>query len=383
MRAIDAFDPASGVRLAGVLDVEPAGEGMRLRRLPPWTREQLLDPSARFVATMASGLRIQLTTDTTAIEIDAMLTRLQVGEQPIAPAVFDLVVDRDLVASQTVTDGGRIIWTDPRTLGFEVRRGPAVTVRFDGLAPHTKVIEMWLPHTASVEFRGLRIDDGASIEPTQVSGQRWVHYGSSISQCGEALRPTNVWPVVTARRVGADLTSLGFGGQCHLDQYVARTIRDLDVDAISLKLGINVINGDTMRERTFLSAAQGFLDTVRDGHASTPIAVVTPIFCPAAEDHPGPTVAGRDGVFGVVPRPPELSVGALSLRRVRDLLADVVNARQAAGDEHIHLVDGLGLFGPDDVADLPDGLHPNDAGYVRMGERFAAVAFGDRGPFAE
>jgi lysophospholipase L1-like esterase len=43
-------------------------------------------------------------------------------------------------------------------------------------------------------------------------------------------------------------------------------------------------------------------------------------------------------------------------------------------------VDGLALFGPDDVGDLPDGLHPNAAGYRRMGERFHAVALADGGP---
>jgi lysophospholipase L1-like esterase len=34
------------------------------------------------------------------------------------------------------------------------------------------------------------------------------------------------------------------------------------------------------------------------------------------------------------------------------------------------------------VGDLPDGLHPNADGYVRMGERFAAYAFAPGGPFA-
>jgi lysophospholipase L1-like esterase len=33
-------------------------------------------------------------------------------------------------------------------------------------------------------------------------------------------------------------------------------------------------------------------------------------------------------------------------------------------------------------ADLPDGLHPNAAGYQRMGERFHRLAFQD-GPFRE
>jgi len=34
------------------------------------------------------------------------------------------------------------------------------------------------------------------------------------------------------------------------------------------------------------------------------------------------------------------------------------------------------------VDDLPDGLHPNSAGYRRMGERFVAYAFAPGGPFA-
>ena len=45
-------------------------------------------------------------------------------------------------------------------------------------------------------------------------------------------------------------------------------------------------------------------------------------------------------------------------------------------------MDGRELFGPDDLADLPDGLHPNAAGYRTMGERFARLAFGTGGVFA-
>jgi lysophospholipase L1-like esterase len=45
------------------------------------------------------------------------------------------------------------------------------------------------------------------------------------------------------------------------------------------------------------------------------------------------------------------------------------------------VLDGLALFGPHDVADLPDLLHPNAAGYQRMGERFHAMAFTSDGPF--
>ena len=69
------------------------------------------------------------------------------------------------------------------------------------------------------------------------------------------------------------------------------------------------------------------------------------------------------------------------VRRIRELEAEIVTARRAAGDEHLHLLQGTDLFGPDDVDDLPDGLHPNAAGYQRMGERFHRLAFAPGAPF--
>ncbi len=198
----------------------------------------------------------------------------------------------------------------------------------------------------------------------------------------EADRPTGVWPVVAARAAGVDLFNLGLAGQCQLDQFAARTIRDLPADLISLKLGINIVNADSMRERTFVPAVHGLLDTIRDGHPDTPIIVISPIVCPPAEDHPGPTVPGPDRRFGVIERPPELAVGALTLSRIRELLELVVMSRRNTGDTNLHHLHGFELFGPDEADDLPDGLHPSAAGYLRMGERFHAAAFSPDAPFA-
>jgi hypothetical protein len=309
------------------------------------------------------------------------LTVLQLGDAPPVPAAFDLVVDGDVVDSQTTTEGTRIV-VDMRTGSIDIQPGGPTTIRFAGLPGVAgATVEVWLPHAAVVELRALRANDGASVGAAATERRRWIHHGSSISHCMEATQPTGTWPAVTARLARVDLLNLAFAGQCMLDQHVARTIRDQPADVISLKVGINVVNGDTMRERTFVPALHGFLDTVRDGHPTTPIAVVTPIFCPEAEEHPGPTVMGEDQQFHVVPRPEELAVGALSLTRIRELIRMVVDARRGAGDANLHVLDGLSLFGPDDLPDLPDLLHPNAAGYRRMGERFDAIAFGAGGPF--
>jgi lysophospholipase L1-like esterase len=376
LRSVDVTSDA--VRLAGILHLEPSihGRGHALHRLPGWTKPQVVDPALLLIRAMPSGCRVEMVTDATAIELDVALTMVQLGDDRTG-AGFDLVVDGELVDG-TVSHDGTVFVVDMETGAISIEPGPPTTVRFE-LAAGEKRVEVWLPNAAAVDLLDLRIDGSSSAPP--VDRARWVHHGSSISHCLEAKRPTGVWPAVAARLAGVDLQSLGFAGQCHLDGFTARTIRDLPADLISCKLGINIVNGDTMRERTFLPAVHNLIDTIREGHPDTPLLIVTPIWCPNHEEGVGPSLF-RDGVCTSAPRPPELATGALNLTRIRQLHAEVVAARRAAGDQNLHLLDGLELFGPDDEADLPDLLHPNAAGYQRMGERFHRLAFGPGGAFA-
>jgi hypothetical protein len=195
----------------------------------------------------------------------------------------------------------------------------------------------------------------------------------------EADRPTGVWPVVASRLGGFELTNLGFGGQCHLDQFVARTIGELPADLISIKVGINVANMDSMRERVFTPALHGFLDTLRERKPDTPILLVSPIHCPCAEEHPGPTVPDKKGKFVTIPGSEDIREGCLTLVRMREIIADVVDKRSAAGDARLQYLNGLELFSLNDAHDLPDDLHPNPAGYIRMGERFADLVLSGGG----
>jgi hypothetical protein len=224
-----------------------------------------------------------------------------------------------------------------------------------------------------VRLRGLHIAKEADIRPCRTTRRLWAHYGSSISHGMEAEGPSETWPAVAAQKAGLELLHLGLGGQCHVDAFVARAIRDSDISLISLKLGINVVNGDTMRERAFRPAVHGFLDTIREKKPTVPIVIVSPILCPAAESQPGPTL--REGAtFVTRPREPALSLGALTLERIRAVLEEAVASRRAQGDRNLHYLSGLELFGKEDLADLPDGLHPNASGLKRMGERFATIA---------
>ena len=369
------------VELVGALDRDETPTGVVPRRLPAWTRAQLPDVVMDFIVQSPSGVRLRFTTDATAIELDVMLTLLHRIPGGLPPAVFDLVADGRLVAQVPSTTGTVLHVDMRRPQDVTIETGEPTTVRFDDLDPGAKTVELWLPQGGSVELRDLRVNDGATVTSPGPSGRaRWVHYGSSISHCLEAASPTATWPAVAARLGGVELLSLGFGGQCMLDQFVARTIRDEPADLISMKVGINVVNADTMRERTFSPAVHGFIDTIREGHPDTPLLVVSPIYCPSAEVHPGPTVAGEDGKYRTIPGLDDLRATCLTLQKARLALASIVAARRDLGDRNLHYLDGLELFGPDDAHDLPDDLHPNAAGYVRMGERFAALALGPDAP---
>ena len=363
------------VSIFGALDYDTRSQGISPRRLPAWTRPQLPGTMDAMVR-IPSGVRLAFETDARNIRLSVQTTSLTTSPQTPRPVTFDLVIKGGRTHS-SASDRGNAMFLDRKDPGqFRLERGDAYEVAFGDLEPGLKACELWLPHNAFVEIRCLEIEDGASLAAIAVpETRRWLHYGSSISHCLEAEQPTGTWPAVAARLSGMHLQSLGFGGQCHLDPFVARTIRDSDADVISLKVGINVINMDSMRERAFTPALHGFLDTIREGKPYTPVVLVSPIFCPSAEFRPGPTLPNSDGKFVTLAGHEAVQGNCLTLVRVREIIAEIVHARQAAGDLQLQYLDGLTLFGPDDAHDLPDDLHPNPEGYARMGERFAAAVF--------
>ncbi len=150
-------------------------------------------------------------------------------------------------------------------------------------------------------------------------------------------------------------------------------MRDSGADLFSLKIGINIVGGDTMKRRTFVPAVHGFLDTLREGVPSSPILVISPIMCPAFEDTPGPAVHDLEtgDLHGTPSNAPDPFEPPLTLRSIREILRDIVASR-ASADPAIFYLDGLDLFGRHDLTELPDGLHPSPAGYLRIADRFAA-----------
>ena len=199
------------VKAIGALDFDKEPTGLRPRRLPDWTRNQVpqgLDAMIR----MPSGVRLEFRTDSTFIGIEVLVTSMGFLEGQSREIAFNLECDGQLFSGWSV--GGNTIVADSESpAGFKILRGKPNVVVFDELPPGMKNVCVWLPHNAYVELRNLQLENRAKLTHIETKKLRWVHYGSSISHCMEAREPAFTWPAVASRLSGLSLINLGVGGQ--------------------------------------------------------------------------------------------------------------------------------------------------------------------------
>jgi hypothetical protein len=342
-----------GTRTLSARSIEPLIEGAVDMRRSPGAVQPIRLPVAdldlhhsslcsAFAAEAAAGIRLRFRTRARRVALE--VTHDAPDRYPGSP-IYDLLFEDGTVIRRCADDSGR-------------------QVSFDDLPIGEKVVEIWLPPGLGVLLHSLTVQPDVDVERVPRTGPRWVAYGSSITHCAWTP-PSETWPALAARSLGWHLTCLGFNGGCHFDPFVARAMAAIPADRFTMKVGINVHNLQTLRERTFRPFVHGFIATLRDAQPTTPITVISPIASPEREDSPISLVP-------VVQSGGSPLIGDLCLGDMRDILFDVVQICRRRGDDAIDYLDGRSLLGPDDVHHLPDGLHPDDAGYALMAKRFAA-----------
>jgi hypothetical protein len=316
----------------GAISLEKNNGSVTPWRIPHEDKDIFPDENFHAVASNASGVRIVLKTDSKNIKIDGEPKGEGYEGSPDGCQI-DLCIDNEIVQTRI----------------FENNE-----LQFTGLPEGMKIVELWLSPSYPITIHGIELDAGASLEKVEDKRLKWITYGSSITHCVRAASPAMIWSAIVARKMNFNLTSLGYGGQCKLDPMIARMIRDMEADFISLKLGINIFGSD-MSPRTFPAAVIGTIAIIREKHKSTPLLVCSPIYSPPREDTP--------------------SVTGNKLVDMRDAVKRAVESFQKRGDENIYYLDGLKIFGPELSEYLPDELHPDAKGMEFMAENFINEVF--------
>ena len=332
MHTISATDPR--LTWSGTISLESNANSTKPWRIPHQDQD-IYSPGVSELAgraEMPSGVRVRFATAATELTV--------VCEAFAEDGNFDLVIDNEIIATTAFVAGDS-------------------EVRFADLPAGDKTLEIWLTPAMPVAVRHIALPDGSDIAASEDTRLKWVTYGSSITHCRTAGSPATTWPGVAARGQNLNLTSLGFGGQCHADPLIARLIRDLPADFLSVKIGINIYGAASLSARSFRPAVLGTIATIRDGHPDIPLAVCSPIWGHDRETTPN-------------------AIG-LTLQQMRVEVQEAVESYKKRGDDKLYYVDGLKLFDESLAEYLPDNLHPDAKGYQIMGQNFLKEVFAVQG----
>lgn len=236
------------VGLHNIAELIEESTGIGFSRIPLALRETLND-NARLRATFTTGCELRFNLHGT----QAVIT-LQMLEQPALVELYN----------GTFFAGAYIVQTTPTsiTLVPPPRLDLLRTLhRREQSAFDPDLYRVVLPWTPEVRLLALE----GELEPPradQMPVHRWLAYGSSITQGNSGVRPSGMYPMRAAQRLGIDLLNFGFGGGAHLEPQLADYIAGRpDWDFASLELGINLVNRD-ISEEAFAARVNYFVGTI-------------------------------------------------------------------------------------------------------------------------
>lgn len=316
--------PITPDMIAGAISIEAHAHGLQPWRIPQQQRH-LYFPALVERASTTAGIRLQLETDASSIAII-------VSPDNESSRHFDICADNQLLQTLELPAGEDVL-------------------RFENIPGDATAVDIWLPQRHQCVLKELRMPEHSSCSARKDKRLHWLHYGSSISHCGEAHSPARTWPAIVARHHDLHLTCLGYGGNCHLETMIARMIRDQQFDLATFKIGINVQGNGSLNQRTWQEQVIGLIECIREKHPDTPLGIITSICSPPREDN-------RNAV-------------GMSLNDYRAGVREAVKRIKTYSDAPLELFEGLDVFGPDLVDYLPDKLHPNGDGYVMLGNNIA------------
>jgi lysophospholipase L1-like esterase len=201
-------------------------------------------------------------------------------------------------------------------------------------------IKIYLPHNAAITLSNIHFSADAQIEAVAPMEKHLLSFGDSITQGMDAKRPTSLYPVQLAQRLGYGLLNQGVGGYyfnaASLDNKLGAALNQ-QPDLITVLYGTNdwgkVSGRQEMAERV-----EAYFNKLHQLFPETRKVVITPFW----------RANWRE----------EKAMG--NLREVHHIIEQKVSAYSS-----IKLIDGFEIS-PHDPLHYADGLHPNDEGFFRI-----------------
>lgn len=172
---------------------------------------------------------------------------------------------------------------------------------------------------------------------------RIVFYGSSIVHGTAATRPGLIYENYVCRALDMDYINLGFSGHALGEQAIAEWMATLPMSIFVCDYDHNAPNVEHLEATHY-----PLYETIRAKNPVVPYIMITRPnywYQPNGED---------------------------ALRRRDVVMRSYLKARES-GDRNVYFIDGMAFFEDEHMYDyIMDAIHPNDTGFMRMGETIAA-----------
>jgi hypothetical protein len=324
------------------LQVVDGMTGLKLERFPQAFSRQLgnqQNQNGRFAAERIQGCELRFVTDAIFFELSltAMMDNIDI-----------LIYCGDLLHTKYTLEAGKC--TVLHIGKHEIYDGVDISqLTKDRFAPNVWRVLIGLGgnlyfnylDTFGHEHRPPQIDEKPSI--------RWAAYGSSIT-CGSVSRLySNSYINQAAIRLGYDVFNKGLSGSCYCENFVADYLAQLEVDILTLELGVNMVN--FFDEVEFENRIIYLLKKLQSDSTADKIYVI--------DMFPNKGAIAKDINTKYY----------INYRAFKQIVRKVV---KELADNRIINIQGEKVL--KDYSYLStDLLHPSDDGHIRMGENLAAM----------
>ncbi|NLC43040.1 MAG: SGNH/GDSL hydrolase family protein [Clostridiales bacterium] len=198
-------------------------------------------------------------------------------------------------------------------------------------------VTIYLPHLVDIHIKAIEVEDKSIVRSSSKLTEKQKNLlclGDSITQGMTAKRPSSMFSVQLARKLGMNLLNHGVGGHV-FDEDVIDGDMGINPDIITVAYGVN----DWSRYESmdiFSEKCRRFFDKLINVYHNAKIFVITPIWTDRENE--------------------SRAIGSLSdIRREIECIAGEY--------EGISIINGLEML-PNMSEFLQDGVHPNDDGFA-------------------
>lgn len=218
-------------------------------------------------------------------------------------------------------------------------------IHLDGETMHSYTINFPVHAVVETLEIGLKPDAAVDAALPYRDFAPVVFYGSSIVHGTAASRPGYIYPAILSRELNLDFLNLGFSGMAKGEAVLARWMATLPMSVFVCDYDHNAPTVEHLEATHYPLYA-----IIREKNPDVPYIMIT-----------------RPNYWTL----PRLQEHILQRRDV--IMTSYLKARQA-GDKNVYFIDGMSFdVAPHQYETSVDGVHPNDAGFVRMADSIGTV----------